>query len=105
MFDPRNRSNPNYILELNAKLQRNKQGIEKRTASIEDRINARTAAAVKDLQDIGCDRSQISRDLKLHPYLVDTELARTEKERKETRRFLATGQMPREGGVFTIYQR
>jgi hypothetical protein len=90
MFDPRNMSNPLHILELHEKLQENRQrrqaGIVKtRTAAVEDRIIARTAA-IKDLLKLGSTRSEISRHLKMHPCIVDMEVSRIEAEAKRDKK-------------------
>jgi len=59
-----------------------------------------------DLLRLGSDKSEISQLLKLHPHTVATEIGRIEKEAKETRRFLATGQISRgDGGYYAILQR
>jgi hypothetical protein len=104
MFDPRNRSNPNYILKLDAEIQRIKEetGIIKRTASIEqDRIVARTAA-VRRLVEYGYNRSEISQRLNLNPYIVDTEVSRIEREEEGMDRNFA-GWKRGSGGYFSIH--
>jgi hypothetical protein len=103
MFDPRNMFNPNYILKLDAEIQRIKEetGILKRTASIEeDRIVARTAA-VRRLVEYGYNRSEISQRLNLNPYIVDTEVSRIERE-EEGMDKIRLGWKHSSGGYFSI---
>jgi hypothetical protein len=105
-----------HIVELQMKLQQNRIRNDTNSSNSCTQHRMHTAAVdvdfakivtrtakVKQLLDYGYNKSEISQHLKLHPYIIDWEIGRIEKEEKERRRFLTTGRLPEHGGVFTIY--
>jgi hypothetical protein len=103
------------IIELHMKLQKNREEAEaardptkyklriasvaatERKKELERRIKERDAIQPLNL---GCDYKEISSILRIPM----SEIGRIEKEEKETRRFLATGQIARgDGGYFAIH--
>ena len=104
---------PNDIIELHAKLQKNREEAEAARDPTKYKLRiAQVAAAEKkkelerriketdviQLLNLGCDYNEISSALRI----PTSEISHIEKEEEETRRFLATGRMPSSGGYLCI---
>ena len=106
----------NHIWQIHDYIQQNKR--EKELRDIKDSINrsnnyprpviTRTAAIQKAgylLRSGAFEPYEVALHSKLPLYEVQSLKGRLEKEAKETKYFLTTGQMPREGGYHAIFPR
>jgi|SRR5919202_881636 hypothetical protein len=101
-----------YIVKLQMTLEEN------RIRNDPNKYKARTAATIQREKEIVREKQTRERDVILllnegynadqAPYNLDipfSEVARIEERNQARMKFLRTGQLPEEGGVFTIYQR
>jgi DNA-binding NarL/FixJ family response regulator len=73
----------------------------------QDQIRVRLANRNKDIESLyrsGSSPCQISEILMISPDTVKTRIARLEEDDEETREFLATGQMPSNGGYVSVFR-